>query len=472
MVFVVASFVATSVADPDLWGHIRFGQDILATRTIATRDTFSFTSDQAWTNHEWLAEVAVAALYGIAGVPGLLLLSVGAGVFSLLVSRRWLRRRGVGEPVGAGLVLALLLNASPQLQTIRPQLFSLVLFTTLLVMLGRAERGRPRQLLWLGAVFAAWTNLHGGWIVGMGVLGTWALLAALERRLAWGWAAAGVAAAVTGSLVNPYGWGLWRFLWDTVGIGRADISEWQPVPSEPIIVGLWAAVAVVVVIAWRRRRASDLHAFVPVALLGLMTLKVIRLEPFFALAAVMLVGPMLAGLGPDRFPLSRLPSRAELMIVGVVSAVALAAYLGLAGRTAACLPISAETFAPEAESLGFAEQNHLAGRMVTWFDYGEYAIWHLSPGILVSYDGRRETVYSKKVIQAHLRFYNGKDPGYAQRLGADYVWVPSRLPVAGKLTKAGWTSIFRGSKSQIFAWRPGHYEQVGPVPGPRCFPGP
>ena len=51
------------------------------------------------------------------------------------------------------------------------------------------------------------------------------------------------------------------------------------------------------------------------------------------------------------------------------------------------------------------EAAQLQGRLVVWFDWGEYAIWHFAPALRVSIDGRRETVYTDQVMQKHLNFY-------------------------------------------------------------------
>src|SRR5215218_10450633 len=64
------------VADPDLWGHLRFGLDAIRDRALTSVDPYSFTSDVPWTNHEWLSEVAMGAAYLAGGVPGLLALKV------------------------------------------------------------------------------------------------------------------------------------------------------------------------------------------------------------------------------------------------------------------------------------------------------------------------------------------------------------------------------------------------------------
>ena len=56
---VLCVVVSDSRADPDLWGHVRFGGDIAAAGGVVSADPYSFTSDIPWTNHEWLSELAM-----------------------------------------------------------------------------------------------------------------------------------------------------------------------------------------------------------------------------------------------------------------------------------------------------------------------------------------------------------------------------------------------------------------------------
>src|SRR5512133_2491 len=84
--------LAHTSADPDLWGHVRFGHDIVAARAVTRVDPYSFTSDRAWINHEWVAEVLMFAAYDVLGTAGLvgMKLALVAGV--LLLAGRQLRR--------------------------------------------------------------------------------------------------------------------------------------------------------------------------------------------------------------------------------------------------------------------------------------------------------------------------------------------------------------------------------------------
>ena len=61
-------------ADPDLWGHLRFGLDLLETGAIPATDPYSFTQDVPFTNHEWLGGLLMGLAYRMGGTFGLALL--------------------------------------------------------------------------------------------------------------------------------------------------------------------------------------------------------------------------------------------------------------------------------------------------------------------------------------------------------------------------------------------------------------
>lgn len=465
----VLALVAQTRADPDLWGHVRFGQDILASGSIPRTASYSFTADQPWVNHEWLAEVAMAASYK-AGTPGLIALLAVVTAVTFLAVALVVRRAGVRGPVAVILLGVAVLGASFQLMTVRPQLFSMVLLPLLLLVLSVAER-RGVVLLAVPPLFALWANLHGGWIVGLGVLGVWVAAGAVRGVIAPLQAAGTVTGAAVATLCNPYGHGLWVFLLETVRVGRTDIEEWQAIWESPLHVLPWALSLVVLAYGCARMR-GECWRTLPAIALALLSMRVARLEGFFALAAVALAAPGYRDVGRP-FRLDRGPTRGELLFAGVLCLAGVGAAAHAASRTATCLPLMTdrEFGTPEAEAVLFMSENGLRGGLLSWFDYGQYAIWHLAPGIRVSYDGRRETVYSGQVRQAHQDFYAG-DARYARRLGAHYIWVPKSLPVVQPLLEDGWVSVFRGSRSVVLAPAGGVFVQPAPFRGPRCFPGP
>src|SRR5215472_18546919 len=75
--FAIAMVLIPAVPDVDLWGHVRFGGDMVHARSIPAVDPYSFTADRVWINHEWLAEVVMYGAYAAAGPMGLTLLRLG-----------------------------------------------------------------------------------------------------------------------------------------------------------------------------------------------------------------------------------------------------------------------------------------------------------------------------------------------------------------------------------------------------------
>src|SRR5215470_5089194 len=72
MVFSLA-VLQCSYIDPDLWWHLRTGQDILASHTIPHTDIYSYTkAGSEWVTHEWLSEVVFYVIFRVASWTGLI----------------------------------------------------------------------------------------------------------------------------------------------------------------------------------------------------------------------------------------------------------------------------------------------------------------------------------------------------------------------------------------------------------------
>src|SRR3954465_14009218 len=114
-----------SVVDPDLWGHIRFGQDILRIGSIIQADTYSYRSGgQPWINHEWLSEVIFAGTYDRGGSLGLNALKCSICLLILALCGNHLRRAGLGPLASLLLLILVCVPFRLGLGSIRPQIFS------------------------------------------------------------------------------------------------------------------------------------------------------------------------------------------------------------------------------------------------------------------------------------------------------------------------------------------------------------
>jgi hypothetical protein len=471
---VLLGGLARSWADPDLWGHLRFGADIVRDGGLTRSDPYSFTSDIPWVNHEWLAEVLMYGAWA-AGGGWLIALKVAivAGTLGLLLLT--LLGRQVSPTARDLAAVAMLLGLWARVFVIRPQLFSVVLFAALLWALSSAERGREGRLWTLPLLFGLWVNLHGGWIVGCGALLLWtaAALAGLgAARGSRGKLAGVLALSLAATLVNPYGVNLWAFLGETVRVNRPSISDWRPLwesDAQVILPWLITAGLTTLALARGRLRIPIAHTALVVGL-GAASVRVSRLDVFFTLSAVMLLTPYLAAAAAPPPPLKW--SRGTIL-AGAALACMLAVAASWIRADLTCLRMDGP-WMPERDSGGYIAANRLQGRLLSWFDWGQYAIWHFSPALKVSLDGRRETVYSEAFVARHFRLYFEPETSMdlLAELRPDYAWIPRDLPLVGVLERTGWHRLYDGPISAILGRNPLPQPAAPVLAANACFPGP
>jgi hypothetical protein len=471
-------------ADPDLWGHVLFGRDIVVTRSLPETDRYSFTSDRPWINHEWLSESTMFGAYALLGSAGLSILKFGIVLAVMALVLLTLRPHQIPSAPHDFLVFLTIAGVAPLAKHMRPEMFSLLFFALLLIALARRSERQKWPFLTVPLLLAIWTNFHGGWLVGMGSLSAWMAAKWIEpgvdgKDRLYATLVAVVAALAT--LINPYGYRMWTFLNTTVGLQRTDIKEWLPVYDlGPGMVVLWCiltAVAVIVLVVSHPR--PKLRSSVVVLTLAFASFRVSRLIGFYAISLPILFAPHLTTAWEfvrrtrehERTQRPTALATTVVVLCGIVIfAPGVWKMFGNLGRV-----YMQEDWLPEPTIARFVADSDLKGRMLIWFDWGEYAIWHFNPSIKVSIDGRRETIYSDAVLRKHLAFFFALPEGrhYASELSPDYIWLPVRLPIVSILRDEGWRPIFEGPTSVILGrLEAPHRSAPDSASGVRSFPGP
>jgi hypothetical protein len=162
-------FAARPLSDADFWWHLKTGEYILKTHSIPKTDLFSFTNyGKAWVTHEWLSEAIFYILYSRLGFNALII------IFAVLTALAfWIAfKRSHSHPLIAG--SATLLGVWTILPTIgvRPRAFTLLLSSVYLALLARyVQRRAGREIWWLVPLMVFWVNLHGGFLIGLVLIG-------------------------------------------------------------------------------------------------------------------------------------------------------------------------------------------------------------------------------------------------------------------------------------------------------------
>jgi hypothetical protein len=361
------------VYNPDLFWHLSAARWMLAHGAIPRTDSFTFTAFGApWIDFEWGVQLAWRAAHALGGLWALWALKI-----LLLAAAFWpvdglLRDKGASSAARAG-ALALWLSAMVAQADLRPDLVSACFFA---VLLRRLENGRASFLFGF-VLFALWANLHAGFALGIGLYALAALAARAEGRRAPPGLGAEAAGAALGSLINPYGAGLYRVLLAHASEPAVTrfVMEWKP-PSEhnafqaPLLVAILAVLA----LAWPASlRASKLLLGAAFASALAATFSA-RFGAYFAAAGAM-------------FAFSAFP-RPRAFVVAVVLAAATAMLIPLRGRLGAP-PYDDRYVARRAADFVARERGAFGGlRLFNQYEWGGYLGWALGPDGRVFGDGR------------------------------------------------------------------------------------
>jgi len=179
---------------------------------VLDHDPFSVDPQGQWINVHWLFQLLVAVLHSVGRFEILTVLkaalAVGVvGTFVLSLRRHvppgWLIFSG----------LAMLLVILPRVR-VRPEAFSLFFMMLTIALLESVRRGgSTRKLWWLAGTMLVWVNMHGLYVLGVGII--WAAMAGawLDRRFRRGdlagrlptsQALAPILAATVAVLVSPW----------------------------------------------------------------------------------------------------------------------------------------------------------------------------------------------------------------------------------------------------------------------------
>jgi hypothetical protein len=375
----------------DLAYHLKVGQLMVVEHAVPRTDVLAWTTaGRPWLDQNWGAQLVLYGIWRLGGLPLLTVASAALTVASWALVAAACRRRTADLRLVAGAVLAGY-AVSAAAFSVRPELFSLLLFATELYLL-EVARTRPRVALAIPLLMPLWANLHGAFVVGIGLLVIEAVAAAWRRDRAGAVRYLLVTVAgIAGLLVNP--WGV-RVLGYAVSLPTNQmvtgiVSEWGPTNPRHLTGVLAVGALGLLVVALVRAPAPGRvpEQLLRMAVLGGLALWAVRGVAWFGLALPI----ALCALARERPPRPAADDRgtpAVSVLVLVVLAVALAAAAPPLGRTLVG-PRPEMTHAPVAAADWLAA-NPQPGRMLNFQPWGSYLELRLGPEVQVAFDSRIE----------------------------------------------------------------------------------
>ena len=452
------SSMASNCADPDLWGHVQYGREVLRDGTLPRTTTWSFAAKGSqWVNHENIAELLLAWTVDSFGMPGLPAMKLVLAII-ILGLMLWSARRDECRWLAIG-VTVFLVGINLQFHWhFRPQILSYVSLAAMLAIWQRAfhcrnglycdavlpAMHRQMTVLWLlPALLCIWTNSHGGFAAGVAMMVAYHGMVALQLLFAFGKQAAktvGVLIAVTlvsiaATFLNPYGATLWKFMLAALKLPRPEIADWGPLELWTFeSLRFWMLLIVAVggfAFVLRQHRHKILTSqFLSQSVLLLLLLwqgishcrhvSVVAIVCGFFVPLPLHKLINFATAGFQRRVTDRAHGNVDattpfggllpgnLVLVAVVSLCSLRLVPNLTDVTVdrTEFPVSA---------MQFMHDQNLHGKVVVTFNWAQYAIGcfaeeHNSERqSLVAVDGRFETCYPRKITDIYFDFWLGTD---------------------------------------------------------------
>jgi hypothetical protein len=203
------------VNNPDTFGHLAQGRQILELGRVPSHDTLSIWQPRPapWHNYEWLSDALGYWLYAHGGPDALIALKCAtlAAAGALIAALAWLLA-GSRAAVLSALLLVLAIPAARFRFTERPHLCALPLaalyligFAYLLRAWGRASaRADGAWIAALGVLHVLWVNLHGSHLLGLTITLVH-VISGFAQRSARGRLAAVLGLQLVASCISPYG---------------------------------------------------------------------------------------------------------------------------------------------------------------------------------------------------------------------------------------------------------------------------
>jgi hypothetical protein len=438
----------------DLGWHLAAGDLIRAQGKIPSQDPWSFTAiGHPWVNLSWLWDVLASAVFQRTHSSGLVVLVLACGAAITGTLAHVCRRSGAGA-IAAGIAVltaALLypafaafpniyLAASPNMATM---LFAVIFYGACLA--------RTRRIYLLPALMLLWANLHGGFLLGIFLIGIFGGVALLRRD----WDAVKTyglvaCACVIASLFNPLGWHIYPAATTTVGnFVQAYITEWWPYYRNVTMPGGIPGILYILIFAALERKGRGrcpLEARLLSWLFLLLGFYQFRYMAFFFLFSAVPLALHLDGLLPKEPAVEK-----SLWLAGIVTGCALPLIFAQMEPGFGLAPLVSE------QDARYLQAHYPRARLLNHWNDGGDLIFYLRGAIPIFVDGRAATAYPESLLRDYFPLTDevvneaAWDTVLAKYQIDTVLWMKSHDALRHFLVgKRGWKETYSGAYASIY----------------------
>jgi len=460
--------------DGDLPRHLLNGKLVLQTWRVSTTDIFSFrTEGFPSIPHEWLSQVIFAQIYDWLGLNGIVLLT------ALVVMTVWMIVFNESMTRSNSLFISLIFTAlamgATQIHVLpRPHIFTYLLTATWIYLLERVDDKKFHAKWILPLVMLLWVNMHGMFVIGIGIWGIYLVGDFLEQpSRTWFSSVKAKTLMIGGGLLffttflSPSGIRIWEAI---ASLGSSSyitskVPEYQSANFHAPETWPYVLILLLILIGLARTntRPSWIHALL-IGAFTVLSLYTSRMIPLFAIVVTPIAAKTITDWIHHEYPQSRFLrieeniSRTNSSSTGwiwIILAILSAGILLHSGRT-----IDLENrgnvfdnrFFP-VEAVTWLKQNPQQGHMFNEFDWGGYLLLKLWPDQQIFMDGHTH-IYGEELTKEYERVVT-QSSGWEDILSKyEITWiiVRSDAPLGNTLSRSGeWEISYQDDTAIILA---------------------
>lgn len=414
--FILAFGTTAKNYDYDLWARLIVGKELFQTGHIFSHDFLSYIPTHPIIDHEWGSGVILYLTQKLFGISGFVLLQSILIFLTFIFIIKTIKLRGIKTTYAYNILfyyfgfmaISDILNAP-----VRCQLFTFLFFSIFLYLLEKTrlkDYENSKIIYSLPLMMIFWCNLHGGCVIGIGLIILYIIGEALNRKSIKKYIYA-LCLCFSALLINPWGWHYLPFLLNTNSDTRILIAEWgSPFSKDNIIYFekfrlflftlLGAEILYAIKQIYYKNIKIDKTKVLVTAATIFAAIKYIKLIPFciFTLS-IFLYDDFYQIFNLLTFNIFNKHKNFKDILIYII--FILFAFFNI--KTNGLGPYLDFKRYPVL-AVEFIKTNHLKGNLFTDFSYGSYASYKLYPQNKIYMDGRYDTVYYPWAMPVLMKF--------------------------------------------------------------------
>ncbi len=468
--------------DADLGWHLKYGEHFVKTGQILKENTFSTEmSDYIWPNTSWGTDILTYLFYSGGGFLGVSILGAIVITLTFFIYSKAFKLTFFEQAIVFPLIV-LFENPVNQV-SFRGQLLSLLFLGVLLFLLTRFEEGKKKLIFLSVPLFLLWANMHGQYILGLGIFALWILFYLAKKLWTDNFAfknffsknltgikllLAGYLGSLIATLIHPFGIEIY-----TVALRHFSNPDlkfiMEYLPFEDLSQPWWNQMIVAIIFLFGiislffNEQFKEKLPYVGITtLLYALSWWVRRYAWAMYYTAFPLIQPVANFLKPDSEKNTKIA--ATLLFIFYIGIVLMFKYPFTQFTSMNWDTYCNDYLNCSAKSVEFIRDNKLTKDLLTFYNWGGYMIWQY-PEVKPSIDGRMHLWVDDKGYSAFDYYYpfeqNSDD---VDKSKYKVVLISPEKPLYDRLIKLSqlkkWKMVYQDEKAAVFVRNIAEYEAI------------